>query len=233
MKKTLIAWAGIASILMANDPLITELSSLSIIQESQIRVLKVKDEGDVYLIKGEPTKVAPGQFKQPFDFYVTKDKKILIAGNGTYTQTGERVSFPLDKNIIEGKEAFSYGTGSKTLYVFTDPECSYCKQFEKKMETLKDKYTFKIYLFPLPFHVEAIPMSKWILKGKDSNQMGERLIAVAKGSTEYKNFVLSPDEEKQLTAKIERQKNIAQEAEIRATPTVLDGELNKINWSTL
>ncbi|MDD5211077.1 MAG: thioredoxin fold domain-containing protein [Sulfuricurvum sp.] len=233
MKKTLIAFASIASALMANDPLVTELSSLNIIQENQIHVLKVKDEGNVYLIKGEPTQVAPGQSKQPFDFYVTKDKKILITGNGIYTQTHEKVGFPLDKNIIEGKEAFSYGTGSKILYVFTDPQCPYCKQFEKKMETLKDKYTFKIYLFPLPFHAEAIPMSKWILKGKDGEQMGERLISVANGSTEYKNPMLSPDEEKQLTAKIERQKNTAQEAEIRSTPTVLDSDLNKINWSTL
>lgn len=233
MKKILLTYVGIASALMANDTLITELSSLNIIQENQIHVLKVKDEGNVYLLKGEPTQVPEGQSKQPFDFYVTKDKKILITGDGIYTRTHEKVGFPLDKNIIEGKEAFSYGTGSKVLYVFTDPQCPYCKQFEKKMETLKDKYTFKIYLFPLPFHAEAIPMSEWILKGKDGNQMGERLIAIANGSTEYKNPMLNPDEEKQLTAKIERQKNIAQEAEIRSTPTVLDSELNKINWSTL
>lgn len=32
---------------------------------------------------------------------------------------------------------------------------------------------------------------------------------------------------------IDKQKEIAQEAEIRATPTVLDSNLNVINWQAL
>ncbi|HEX5670181.1 MAG TPA: thioredoxin fold domain-containing protein [Sulfuricurvum sp.] len=233
MKKALLAILGTASMLMANDAIIAELSSLNIIQDNQINILKIKDEGNVYLVKGEPMRPAPGQPKTPFDFYVTKDKKIIIMGNAIYTDSKERVSFPMDKNILIGKEAFSYGTGNQVLYAFTDPECPYCKKFEKTMATLKDKYTFKIYLFPLPFHTEAIPMSKWILKGKNANEMGERLIALANGSEEYKKLVLSADDEKELMNIIDKQKGIAQEAEIRATPTVLDSNFNKINWQGL
>jgi thiol:disulfide interchange protein DsbC len=233
MKKTLIAILATATILMANDALITELSTLSIIQENQINILKVKDEGNIYLVKGEPTRVAVGQPKIPFDFYVTKDKKIIIMGNAIYTDTKERVSFPIDKNILVGKEAFSYGKGPQVLYVFTDPECPYCKTFEKIMATLKEKYTFKIYLFPLPFHAQAIPMSKWILKGKDGNEMGERLIALANGSEEYKKLVLSANEEERFMEIINKQKEISQEAEVRATPTVLDSNFNKVNWQAL
>lgn len=233
MKKTLLAILGTVSILMADDTIISELSALSIIQENQINILKVKDEGNVYLVKGEPTHVAPGQPKVPLDFYITKDKKILIMGNAIYTETKHKVSFPIDKNILIGKEAFSYGTGSKVLYAFTDPECPFCKQFEKTMATLKDKYTFKIYLFPLPFHANAIPMSKWVLNAKDSNEMGQRLIALANGSEEYKKLVLSASEEQRLMDIINKQKAIAQEAEIRATPTVLDSDLKAVNWQAL
>lgn len=233
MKKTLLALFGTVSMLMAGDTLINELSALNIIQENQITILKVKDEGNVYLVKGEPTHAAPGQPISPFDFYVTKDKKILIMGNAIYTDTKNKVSFPIDKNILIGKEAFSYGTGSKVVYAFTDPECPYCKQFEKTMATLKDKYTFKIYLFPLPFHASAIPMSKWVLNAKDSNEMGQRLIALANGSEEYKKLVLSASEEQRLMDIINKQKAIAQEAEIRATPTVLDSDLKAVNWQAL
>ncbi|MDP3300843.1 MAG: thioredoxin fold domain-containing protein [Sulfuricurvum sp.] len=233
MKKTLLTLLATASILIANDALITELRALSIIQDNQINILKVKDEGSIYLVKGEPTNPPPGQPKNPFDFYVTKDKKILIMGNAIYTDTKEKVSFPIDKNILTGKEAFSYGTGSKVLYAFTDPECPYCKDFERKMETLKDKYTFKIFLYPLPFHTQAIPMSKWILNGKDANQMGQRLVAIANGSTEYKNLILSADEEKQLTQTIEQQKSVARDAQIRATPTILDSNFKTVNWQAL
>lgn len=233
MTKIFIAIVCIASTLMAGNPLIDELSTLNIIKDSQIHILKVQDEGSIYLINGEPTRVPEGQSKKPFNFFITKDKKILIMGDAIHTDTKDKVGFPMEKSMIAGKEAFSYGTGKEILYVFTDPECPYCKQFEKIMPTLKDKYTLKIYLFPLPFHQEAIPMSKWILKGKDGTQKGERLIAIANGSTEYKNLVLSPEEDQQLTQTIETLINVAQEAEIRGTPTVLDGDLNKVNWPSL
>jgi thiol:disulfide interchange protein DsbC len=233
MKKILIAMLALASTLIAEETTIAELNALSIIKESRINILKVQEEGNIYLVNGEPTQVPKGQPTKPFDFYITKDKKIIIMGNALYTDTKEKVGFPIEKSVFEGKEAFSYGTGSEVLYLFTDPECPYCKQFEMKMATLKKKYTFKIYLFPLPFHTEAIPMSKWILKGKDNNQMGERLIAIANGSTAYKNLVLSADEDKQLTAIINAQMGVAQEAEISGTPTVLDSDLSKVNWPTL
>lgn len=233
MNKILIAVLTMASSLMSADPIIAELNTLSIIKESQIRILKVQDEGNIYLINGEPTRVPEGQSKKPFNFFITKDKKILIMGDAIHTDTKEKVGFPIDKSAIIGKEAFSYGTGKEILYVFTDPQCPYCKEFEKVIPTLKDKYTFKIFLYPLPFHADAIPMSKWILKGKDGTQRGERLIAIANGSIEYKSLVLSPEEDKQLTRILDAQINVAQEAEIRGTPTVLDGEMNKVNWPAL
>lgn len=233
MKKILVAIVCIVSTLMANDPLIDDLNTLNIIKDNQIHLLKVQDLGNIYLINGEPTRVPEGQAKKPFNFFVTKDKKILIMGDAIYTGTKEKVSFPMEKSMIAGKEAFSYGIGKEVIYVFTDPQCPYCKEFEKVLPTLKNKYTFKIYLFPLPFHSDAIPMSKWILKGTDGNQMGERLIAIANGSIEYKNLVLTPEEDKQLTQKITTLINVAEEAGVRGTPTVLDADLNKVNWPSL
>jgi thiol:disulfide interchange protein DsbC len=218
---------------MANDPLIDDLNTLNIIKDNQIHLLKVQDLGNIYLINGEPTRVPEGQTKKPFNFFVTKDKKILIMGDAIYTGTKEKVSFPMEKSMIAGKEAFIYGTGKEVVYLFTDPQCPYCKEFEKVLPTLKDKYTFKVYLFPLPFHADAVPMSKWILKGTDGNQMGERLIAIANGSIEYKNLVLTPEEDKQLMQKITTLINVAEEAGVRGTPTVLDADLNKVNWPSL
>jgi thiol:disulfide interchange protein DsbC len=223
----------LGSALVADDTLISELNTLKIIQESKINILKVRDEGNVYFLKGIPTQVSDNQPKQAFDFYLTKDKKVLIMGNAIYTDTKKKLAFPIDKSIIQNQEAFSYGSGKETLYVFVDPQCPYCKQFEIKMATLKDKYTFKIYLFPLPFHADALPMSKWILKGKDKNEMSERLIAIANGSIEYKNLVLSSDEEKKLTDTLNIQINIGQGIEIQGTPTILDSEFEPVNWPTL
>jgi thiol:disulfide interchange protein DsbC len=139
----------------------------------------------------------------------------------------------MDKSIIAGKEAFSYGSGKEILYLFVDPQCPYCKEFEKTMPSLKEKYTFKIYLFPLSFHEDAIPMSKWVLKGKNHNDMAERLIAIANGSTEYQSMVLNTKEDQELTNIINAQIEIAQKADIQGTPTVLDNDMNKVNWPSL
>ena len=233
MTKILITILGIASTLIANDAIIAELSALTIIKESKINILKVQDEGNIYLIHGEPTQVAQGQLKQPFDFYLTKDKKILLLGDAIYTDTKEKVTFTVDKDAIQGKEAFSYGSGHEILYVFLDPECPYCNQFEKKMATLTNKYTFRIYLFPLPFHANAIPMSKWVLAAKDDTQKGERLIALANGSIDYKDLVLTPELSQELDERIKAQIIIGQEAKINGTPTVLDSDMKKVSWPAL
>lgn len=233
MIKILMTLLGIASTLIANDAIIAELSALNIIKESKINILKVQDEGNIYLIHGVPTQVAEGQLKQPFYFYLTKDKKILLLGDAIYTDTKEKVTFPIDKDVLKGKEAFSYGLGHDTLYVFLDPECPYCKQFEKKMAALSNKYTFKIYLFPLPMHTNAIAMSKWVLMAKDDAQKGERLIALANGSIEYKDLVLTPELSQELDERIQAQISIAKKANINATPTVLDSDMKKFNWQAL
>jgi len=233
MKKTLCIIFGMAAALMANDATVAELNDLAIMKENKINVLKVKDEGNIYFIKAEPVLAPIGQPKKRFTLFLTKDKKILMMGDAIYTDTKEKLSFPLDIALIKDQEVFTYGKGGKVLYVFVDPECPYCKLFEKKMETLKEKYTFKVFLLPLPFHPDAIPMSKWILKGKDNNEMGERLIAIANGSTTYKELVLTAEEDKRLTDTINSQIELAMDAEVKGTPTVLDSELNSVNWPSL
>lgn len=49
---------------------------------------------------------------------------------------------PLDKAIVKVK-----GTGARKLAVFSDPDCPYCKQLERELESLSDA---TIYTFLLP-----------------------------------------------------------------------------------
>lgn len=231
MKKLLLCAIVSACAFAADDTVLSELSAMPIIQNSQIRILKVQDEGNLYLIQGEAIRGTDPEAQKPFDFFMTKDKKILLMGNALYTDGKGKVAFSVDKHAIEGKEAFSYGSGKNVLYVFVDPQCPYCKQFEKLMPSLAEKYTFKIYLFPLPFHDDAVPMSKWILKEKEGR--AERLIAIANGSTEYHDLALSAEEDKRLGDFIDAQVNLAEQSGIEGTPTVLDSNFNKINWGRL
>ena len=101
-----------------------------------------------------------GLYEVVFDdhlFYTDEKMDYLFSGNiidmhtlKNLTETREKQLYsikldtlPLDLAIKRVK-----GSGTKTLAVFTDPNCRYCKQLEKEMAGLTDA-TVYIFLFPI------------------------------------------------------------------------------------
>jgi thiol:disulfide interchange protein DsbC len=72
---------------------------------------------------------------------------------------------PLDKAVVSGDK-----DGKLKLAVFTDPECPYCRDFEKKLAKLKGVQVYS-FLFPLPFHKHARGWSSAIWCSKDQHKM--------------------------------------------------------------
>lgn len=75
----------------------------------------------------------------------------------------------LDVNSIPVKNAIIMGNpkGSKKLYVFTDPDCPYCKKGHaelKKLAKIAPDVAIHIMLFPLPMHPGAFDKSRTILE---------------------------------------------------------------------
>lgn len=50
------------------------------------------------------------------------------------------------------------GNSSRTLYIFSDPGCPYCRQLEVELAPVQD---ITIYTFMLPFLGEQLPISLW------------------------------------------------------------------------
>ncbi len=109
-------------------------------------------------------------------FYVSTDGKFAVFGNmvdlGTKQSVTEqrmqeiaKVDFsqlPLDlavKQVI--------GDGSRKIAVFTDPDCPYCKMFEKQVVPQLKDVTVYSFLFPLPIHPNAASDAKKIWCSKD------------------------------------------------------------------
>jgi thiol:disulfide interchange protein DsbC len=66
----------------------------------------------------------------------------------------------LSKNQVKELDkyvAFTYGKKGKIVYLFTDPECSFCQRLEPTLKKLADEglIQVKVILFPLPFHPHA------------------------------------------------------------------------------
>jgi len=72
---------------------------------------------------------------------------------------------PLDKAVVSGDKH-----AKLELAIFTDPECPYCKSFEKELTQLKGVKVYS-FLFPLSFHKQAKGWSSAIWCAKDRHKM--------------------------------------------------------------
>lgn len=146
--------------LMASDAKTVDLSEFShidAIKQGRIVPLEAKViDGDIYQLL--VAAMTPDGVKV-VELMVTKDKETVILGasfNGDMTQKRE-MTLGMDgkkrldaykKNLFAGEELAApivYGNGPDKYYVFTDPDCPFCKKFDAVMETLGDRATFYIY----------------------------------------------------------------------------------------
>jgi thiol:disulfide interchange protein DsbC len=61
--------------------------------------------------------------------------------------TKERIATRVEWSSLPLNDAIRFGTGSKRLAVFTDPDCPFCRQLEAEIEKLDD---LSVYVFPYP-----------------------------------------------------------------------------------
>lgn len=109
-------------------------------------------------------------------FYVSTDGKFAVFGNIVDLSTKQSVTeqrmqdlakvdfskLPLDLAIKQVN-----GDGSRKIAVFTDPDCPYCKMFEKQVVPQLQNVTIYSFLFPLPIHPNAATHAKQIWCSKD------------------------------------------------------------------
>lgn len=75
-------------------------------------------------------------------------------------------SIPADKAFVIGNPK-----GSKKLYVFTDPDCPYCRTFHgelKKLAKIDTDVAIHIMLMPLPMHPNAYDKARSIIESQNS-----------------------------------------------------------------
>lgn len=101
------------------------------------------DETLQYLLNGE--------------LFDLKHKVNLTAQRQQQINTIDVRTLPLAQAIKTVK-----GTGARTLYIFSDPDCPYCKKLEQNLDSISD-VTIYTFLFPLKsLHPEAETRAKQI-----------------------------------------------------------------------
>ncbi|CAE6841756.1 DsbC family protein [Paraburkholderia aspalathi] len=88
-------------------------------------------------------------------FFVRDDMSVLISGNVIDLKTNHSITNDLeeanrpkiDVAQLDTKDAIKFGSGSRRLYVFSDPDCPYCRMLEGSLTKLTD---VTVYIFPFP-----------------------------------------------------------------------------------
>ena len=158
-----------------------------VLQDPSLELKAAMETPERYALKLVATSPRGSQLLMAF---LDKKTSELHIGSG-YDKDGRTILFPKDAAAIKEGVAFSYGAGSKEIYIVTDPECPYCTRLEKAIHGKLSDYTVHVILFPLSFHKKAPAMVDWIIQGKDNTAKKERFDQVMlKGSTEYSALCL-------------------------------------------
>ncbi|WP_419768949.1 DsbC family protein [Arcobacter sp.] len=202
---------------------VNEIGKLPIFFGSGMKVLKAYKEDNFYLLRVNIQENIQ-------ELVLTADKKYLIAGKIYNVTSGEQVSIPNDVSILKDKEVLTYGTGNDVYYLFTDPECPYCKKFESYFDQIKNDVQFKIFFFPLSFHKNAIPLSKYVLSFKSNEDRVNALLNVTPTTKEFLSKKYTKVQDEALTNVIDAQMKLGEKLGVRGTPTLYDIHGKALSW---
>ena len=151
-------------------------------------------------------------------FYTDADGNFLLQGNLIDTKakrnlTEERVEklSAIDFRALPLKDAFVVvrGTGKRKMAVFEDPNCGYCKRFERELQGV-DNVTIHMFLYPI-LSADSTEKSKHIWCAKDK----------AKAWQDWMVRDQAPKAANCDSAAITRNVEIGRKYKITGTPTLI------------
>ena len=153
MKKNWTQWALLAVLGLIASPALADEASIRKAIAERIPQLKQIDEisktplPGIYELRVNGTEI----------FYTDGDANYLIQGNLIDTKlrrniTEERIEklTAIAFDALPLKDAFTIvrGNGKRKLAVFEDPNCGYCKRFERDLQKV-DNVTISMFLYPI------------------------------------------------------------------------------------
>jgi len=169
--------------------------------------------------------------------FISKNGKYIILGRVLNASTGHplQISYPNtpftgNKEVVKNGIVFTFGKGKKDLYIVTDPECPFCRRFEKIAEKnhLADKYKIHIIFLPLSFHKNSKDMIYYILSAKNDMEKAKRFKETLEGSEKWKSFKPTKEQKENIDKIIAKSVKAADELGAEGTPSFYDKDMKEI-----
>ena len=205
---------------------ISQMEQLELFKRAQIKINKAYDTGSLYIlnisVQGNPDEI-----------YLTKDKKLVLAGDVIDASNGMKITSPADVAPIRGKEAFVYGTGTEEYFLFTDPECKYCKMLESYLPKIQDKVKIRVFYYPLDSHTNAKDLSLYIMSQKTTDKKVTAMFDSTASIEKAKSMKYTQAELEKLEKQLDEQIQIGMKLNVQGTPTLFDKDGKNIIWVNL
>lgn len=205
---------------------IAQMEQLELFKRAQIKINKAYDTGSLYIlnisVQGNPDEI-----------YLTKDKKLVFAGDVIDASNGMKITSPADVAPIRGKEAFVYGTGTEEYFLFTDPECKYCKMLESYLPKIQDKVKIRVFYYPLDSHTNAKDLSLYIMSQKTTDKKVTAMFDSTASIEKAKSMKYTQAELEKLEKQLDEQIQIGMKLNVQGTPTLFDKDGKNIIWVNL
>ena len=205
---------------------IAQMEQLELFKRAQIKITKAYDTGSIYIlninVQGNKDEI-----------YLTKDKKLVLAGDVIDPNTGMKVTAPADVASLRGKEAFVYGKGTEEYFLFTDPECKYCKMLESYLPKIENKVKIKIFYYPLDSHANARDLSLYKKKKKTTDKKISAMFDSATILDKVKSTKYSEADLAKLEKQLNEQVQLGMNLNVQGTPTIFDKDGKNIVWVNL
>jgi len=200
-----------------------------VLEDPALTIQGVIEQAETYVLKLE---AKSPQGSQRITAYLDKSSSNLYIGSA-YIKDGHPIFFPKDAAAIKAGVSFSYGTGSKEIYLVTDPECPYCSKFAKAAVSQMTEYTVHVIFFPLSFHKKAPLMVEWIMRGKDNAEKKKRYDDILlSNSTAYTEVKKEANQKSVYSAAVQEKMDKAtiasMELNVRGTPMLFDAAFNPV-----
>lgn len=124
-----------------------------------------------------------------------------------------------DAASLDTGKSITIGSGPKTVFEFTDPDCPFCRKASKYFEGRSD-VTRHIYFYPLPMHPRAKEKVRFILSKPDK---AKAYSDVMSGRMDSAPLPASTQDGVRLQ---EEQLEIAKKFKVDSTPTfIINGRI--------
>lgn len=120
---------------------------------------------------------------------------------------------------IDTGKGITIGSGPKTVFEFTDPDCPFCRKASTYFDGRKD-VTRHIFFYPLPQHPKAKAKAQFVLSQSDPARAYHDVMSGRMDSAQ--TFVATPKGIKMQ----QEQRDIAKKSKVDSTPTfIINGRI--------